>query len=62
MTLDSNYTSCYDVFHKRRYSMEINNKEETNMILEEMRRLEEELLKEREKTEEEFSNIIKSYS
>ena len=39
--------------------MEINNKEETNMILEEMRRLEEELLKEREKTEEEFSNIIK---
>ena len=41
--------------------MEINNKEETNMILEEMRRLEEELLKEREKTEEEFSNIIKKF-
>ena len=41
--------------------MEINNKEEADMILKEMRRLEKELLKEREKAEEEISNIVKEF-
>ena len=41
--------------------MEINSKEEAEAILEEMRRLEKELLKEREKAEEEISNIVKEF-
>ena len=41
--------------------MEIKNKEEADMILEEMRRLEKEILKEKEKTEEEFLNIVKKF-
>ena len=41
--------------------MEINSKEEAEAILKEMRRLEKELLKEREKAEEEISNIVKEY-
>ena len=41
--------------------MEINSKEEAEAILKEMRRLEKELLKEREKAEEEISNIVKEF-
>lgn len=41
--------------------MEINSKEEAEMFLKEMRRLEKELLKEREKAEEEISNIVKEF-
>ena len=41
--------------------MEINSKEEVEAILKEMRRLEKELLKEREKAEEEISNIVKEF-
>ena len=41
--------------------MEIKNKEEADMILKEMRRLEKELLKERERAEEEISNIVKEF-
>ena len=41
--------------------MEINSKEEAELILKEMRRLEKELLKEREKAEEEISNIVKEF-
>jgi F0F1-type ATP synthase membrane subunit b/b' len=42
--------------------MEINSKEEAETILKEMRRLEKELLKEREKAEEEISNIVKEFN
>ena len=41
--------------------MEIKSKEEADVILKEMRRLEKELLKEREKAEEEISNIVKEF-